>query len=116
MNGGATPKHRKSVRLSNSAPNRDVALSSRASRPSMPSIAAATATETTAAPNRPSNANRMPVSPAHRPSMVSKLGSIRLNDGPLKRGRLRGRSRRRSLRIRFSANASRRGVSCRRPG
>ena len=35
----------------------------------------------------------MAVSPAHRPSMVSRLGTIRLNDGPLKRGRLRRRKR-----------------------
>ena len=93
MNAGATPKHRKSARLSNSAPKREVAFSSRASRPSSPSITAATAIATAAEPKRPSSANRIEVSPAHSPSMVSRLGTIRLKDGPLKRGALRRRSR-----------------------
>ena len=54
MNAGATPKQQKSARLSNSAPNRDVAFSMRASRPSKPSMHAATSTATAALPNRPS--------------------------------------------------------------
>jgi hypothetical protein len=53
---GATPKHRKSARLSNSAPKRDTAFSSRASLPSSPSMQAATVIATTAAPKRPSSA------------------------------------------------------------
>jgi hypothetical protein len=55
-NGGATPKHRKSARLSNSAPKREVAFSSRANRPSSPSIAPAMAIATAAEPKRPSSA------------------------------------------------------------
>ena len=83
MNAGATPKQRKSARLSNSAPNREVAFSSRASRPSSPSIAPATVIATAAAPKRPSSAKRIEVRPAHNPSRVSRFGTIRLNDGPL---------------------------------
>ena len=54
MNAGATPKHRKSARLSSSAPKREVAFSSRASLPSSPSIAPATTIATAAEPKRPS--------------------------------------------------------------
>ena len=83
MNGGATPKHRKSDRLSNSAPKRDVPFSSRASRPSSPSMTPATMIATPAEPNRPSSAKRMAVRPAHNPIIVIRLGMMRLNDSPL---------------------------------
>jgi hypothetical protein len=92
---GATPKERKSARLSNSAPKRDVAFSSRASRPSSPSIAAASTMKEAAVPKRPSKAKRTATSPAQRPSMVRMFGTSRLNDSPSKRGRVRRRRRRR---------------------
>ena len=74
MNAGATPKHRKSVRLSNSAPKRDVAFSSRASRPSSPSIAPATTIATAAAPNRPSSAKRIDGQPGAQPDHRQQVG------------------------------------------
>ena len=82
MNDGATPKQRKSARLSNSAPKRDVAFSSRAMRPSSPSMQAATTSATAALPHRSSTANRIDVSPAQRPSIVIRFGIIRLKEGP----------------------------------
>ncbi len=82
MKAGATPKHRKSARLSNSAPKREVAFSSRASRPSSPSMAPATTSATAALPQRASSAKRIAVSPAHRPSSVIRFGIMRWNDGP----------------------------------
>ena len=93
MNAGATPKQQKSARLSNSAPNRDVAFNNRASRPSSPSMHPATTIATAAAPNRPSSAYRMLVNPAHSPSNVMMFGISLLNDGPEKRGRCRGLNR-----------------------
>ena len=94
MNAGATPKHRKSARLSNSAPNREVAFSSRAMRPSSPSMQAADdQARRPALPQRWSRANRIAVSPAQRPSIVIRFGIIRLNDGPLIAGTAGGRVR-----------------------
>ena len=52
-------------------------------------MAAAAMIATAEAPKRPSSAKRMEVRPAHNPSIVSRLGIIRLKDGPLYRGRLR---------------------------
>ena len=83
MKAGATPKHRKSARLSNSAPKRDVALSSRAILPSSPSMQAATTRAAPALPQRSSTAKRMAVRPAQRPIIVIRFGIIRLKDGPV---------------------------------
>src|SRR5665213_4471699 len=57
----------------------------------------------------------MEVSPAHRPISVMMLGTSRLNDGPLKRGRGRGRSRRCSRRIGETRPASLREPSSSAP-
>ena len=80
---GATPKHRKSDRLSNSAPNRLVAFSSRA----MPAVEAVDRGGDDDQHRRllplPHPApKRMAVSPAQRPSMVRMFGISRLKDGP----------------------------------
>jgi len=93
---GATPKHRKSARLSNSAPKREVARSKRARRPSSPSIMPETAMAMTAPPKWPSMAMRMAERPTHRPTSVIRLGSILLKLWPVSRGRRGGRLRRRS--------------------
>src|SRR5215475_1159322 len=91
ISAGATPKLTKSPRLSSSAPNRDVPLSMRATRPSMPSSSAAKTMAATAHSSLSSTASRMAVSPAHSASNVIRLGSNVRTGIRRKRGRLPSR-------------------------
>src|ERR1700722_13235864 len=84
---GATPKLTKSARLSSSAPNRDVPLRSRATRPSMPSSTAANTMAPSAHSSLPSAARRIAVSPAHSASRVMRFGtSVRTGMARNRRG------------------------------
>src|SRR6516165_2550370 len=76
ISAGATPKLTKSARLSSSAPNRDVPLRSRATRPSMPSSTAANTMAPSAHSSLPSTARRIAVSPAHNASRVMRFGTM----------------------------------------
>src|SRR5215208_2224186 len=86
ISAGATPKLTKSARLSSSAPNFDVPLSMRATRPSMPSSIAANTMAATAHSSLCSKASRMAVNPAQSASSVMRFGtSIRTGIGRKRR-------------------------------
>ena len=72
---GETPKLMVSARLSNSAPNGVNAFSNRADKPLIISKHAATSIQKTAFCQLPSRANRIPVNPEHKPTVVKMLGS-----------------------------------------
>ena len=75
MRPGATPKLKKSARLSSSAPKREVPLIMRATRPSTASSIAANTIAPSASSRRPSSASRIAVRPAHSASSVMTLGT-----------------------------------------
>ena len=77
MNAGATPKFTASASESISSPIRDVALSTRATRPSSASRIAAAASSAIASVGRPSRANFTDVMPRQIASTVIALGSMR---------------------------------------
>src|SRR5712691_3205502 len=81
----------KSARLSSSAPNCEVAFSSRARRPSSPSKMPAAMMANTAYWKSPLNAKRIAVIPAHSANKVRTLGTMRLNDESDNRPRMRDR-------------------------
>src|SRR3954463_4921100 len=85
MSAGAQPKLTKSASESSSAPNREVPLRRRATRPSTPSRTAATTMAITAGSNLPSNARRIAVSPRQSAIRVIMFGAIIRNGTGLKR-------------------------------
>src|SRR5688500_9761902 len=86
MKLGATPNAVTSDSESSSAPNRLLARSSRAIRPSMPSRTPAMTTQPIAACQFSAIAKRTPVSPKHKASAVTALGTIARNAMPRSRG------------------------------